>query len=76
MKIYKQWFGRGGYPIARFYSCTEQNMVRYFLDYKNCKETVEIKISREGGVSFAIPISEIPKRYASWVYMHWYVVFQ
>lgn len=72
--IFKEWFGRGGYPVARFYSCGTVKGTKFFIDWNNGKETTEVYIFKDGTVKFTD--NDVPLRYKDWITKNYRVVFQ
>lgn len=74
MAILKEWKGKGGSILARFYSCSNPNgTVSYFVDHKMCTVTVDvtcgITLDEQSFFKYT-SIYGVPNRYAKYVFNH------
>lgn len=74
MSILKEWHGKGGSVLARFYSCVNTNgTLSYFVDFKMCTVTVDVTcgVTLDESSFFSYTnIYGIPYRYARFVYQY------
>ena len=72
MGIIKEWHGKGGSILARFYSCkNENNTVQYFVDFKMCTITLDVTCGLEldeNRFYTYTGLYGLPFRYARFVY--------
>lgn len=74
MSILKEWHGKGGSILSRFYSCKNPNgTLSYFIDFKMCTVTVDVtcglSLDEDAFLSYT-SVYEIPFRYARFVYQY------
>ena len=74
MAILKEWKGKGGSILARFYSCKNSNgTVSYFVDFKMCSITTDvtcgITLDEQSFYKYT-SIYGIPFRYSKFVYQY------
>lgn len=75
MRIIKEWHGRGGSILARFYSCTTDGVTTYWIDYNMCCSTAQVNVV--GGANNTVlltqnavtllRLADVPVRYITWI---------
>lgn len=72
--IIKEWHGKGGSILARFYACQNTNgSWSYFVDMKMCTVTVDVTCAlcqQESAFYTYCGVYEVPFRYARFIYKY------
>lgn len=75
MGIIKEWHGKGGSLLARFYLCTTDGVTTYWVDFEMCSRTAQIQVAlgTDGAVVLTqnaitlLRLADVPIRYITWM---------
>lgn len=78
MGIIKEWHGRGGSVLARFYKCTTNGETTYWIDYNMCCNTAQVNIVKGANNTVLLTqnavtllrLVDVPVRYITWIHRY------